>query len=99
MIRISLMACAAAILTGVAPMTHADELYWTLSMGVPGVIDSAPESYPYQTPPVYLAPPPVYVQPPVYYGYGPAYQVNPPPVRYERRDGWRHRDDQEDDDE
>ena len=83
---------ALVLLLGGALFTtaHAEEPYWSLSVGTPGMVANLGNVLP--APPVVYAPPPVvYAPAPVY--YAPAYVAQP---RY----GWRrperwHRDDDE----
>ncbi|MDE2462283.1 MAG: hypothetical protein KGO02_01015 [Alphaproteobacteria bacterium] len=82
MFRTALIACAAVAATAFAPMAQADGVYWSLNVAVPGAVAAVPYGYTYSQAPVYVMPSPTY-------GYGPVYQAGPPPVRYERRDGWR----------
>ena len=83
-IFIALAGSAVALV--IAPAAHADPVYWSLNVGVPGVISSFSNAYP--APPVVYAPPPVvYAPPPVYYAPPPAlppvYFAPPPrPVYY-----------------
>lgn len=70
-----------------APWAHADgDPFWSLAIGVPGMIGQIGNAYP-APPPVYVAPPPVqYVPAPAYYAvqpYGPA-----PRYRDERHRRW-----------
>lgn len=97
------LAGSAALLA--APAAHADRVFWSVSVGVPGVVTSFSNAYPVvQVPPVVYAPPPalppVYFAPPppppppprpVYYGYAPVYApVYGVPLRRWDHDHWRH---------
>lgn len=92
------LAGSAALLT--APAAHADRVFWSVSVGVPGVVTSFSNAYPVvQVPPVVYSPPPVYVAPPppppprpvYYYGYAPVYApVYGVPLRRWDRDHWWH---------
>jgi hypothetical protein len=107
MIRQILIALAGSAALA-APAAHADPVYWSLNVGVPGVVSSFSNAYPappvvYAPPPVVYAPPPalppVYFRPPrpVAYGYapvvvGPGYMER----RWDHREwhrGWRRDDD------
>ena len=83
--------CLSALL--VAPLlvsAHADEPYWSLSVGTPGLAANVGNML---APPVVYAPPP---PPVVYYApaYGPVYAA-PPAYGWRRREHWRHHDDDE----
>ena len=93
MFRPLLLAVASSAALLAAPAAHADRVFWSVNVGVPGVVSSFSNAYPvYQAPPVVYAPPPrlppVYFAPPppppprpVYYGYGQVYtpvSVAPP---------------------
>lgn len=71
------LAGSAALMT--APAAHADRVFWSVNVGVPGVVTSFSNAYPVYAPPpalppVYFAPPPPPPPPrPVYYGYGQVY--------------------------
>lgn len=97
----TLAGCAALAAT---PAAHADRVFWSVNVGVPGVVTTFSNAYPvYQAPPVVYAPPPalppVYFAPPpppppprpVYYGYAPVYApvYGVPARRWEHRH-WRH---------
>lgn len=89
MIRNTLLALAAAAAFA-APAAHAGPVYWSLNVGVPGVVTA----YPY-APPVVVAPPPRVVY---YPGYAPVYGY--PPLwhhdddhRWHRWHRWHHDDD------
>ncbi len=102
MFRHFVLALAGSTALMVAPAAHADRVFWSVNVGVPGVVSTFSNGYPvYQAPPVVYAPPPpmppVYFAPPpppprpVYYGYAPAYApVYGVPVRRWDRDHWRH---------
>ena len=93
MIRKTLLAAAA--LAALAASAHADPLYWSVNVGVPGEVPAwGPAVAP---PPVVVAPPP----PVVYYPrYVPAYGWGYPPPWHRDDDhrGWRrwHHDDDDD---
>ena len=101
MFRQIVFALAGSAALVAAPAAHADRVYWSLNVGVPGVVSTFSNAYPvYQAPPVVYAPPPrlppVYFAPPppprpVYYGYAPVYgPVYGVPLRRWDRDHWRH---------
>ncbi|MGC8508690.1 MAG: glutelin [Thiomonas sp.] len=85
MFRHIVLALAGSAALIAAPAAHADRVYWSVGIGVPGVVTNFSNAYPvYQAPPVVYAPPPVppvYFAPPpppppprpVYYGYGQVY--------------------------
>ncbi len=84
---------AAAFAIALIPAAHADgDPFWSLAIGVPGLIGQIGNAYPV-APPVYAAPPPVqYVPAPTYYAvqpYAPAPQY--PDQRFRRWHG-DHRD-------
>ncbi len=85
---------ALVLLLGGATFTtaHADEPYWSLSVGTPGLVANLGNVLP--APPVVYAPPPVvYAPPPQPVYYAPAY-VAQPGYRWRRPERW-HRDDDE----
>ena len=86
MFRHIVLALAGSAALIAAPAAHADRVFWSVNVGVPGVVTNFSNAYPvYQAPPVVYAPPPpmppVYFAPPpppppprpVYYGYGQVY--------------------------
>lgn len=88
---------ALALLLGGAMFAtaHAEEPYWSLSVGTPGMVANLGNVLP-APPVVYAAPPVVYAPPqPVY--YAPAY-VEPPGYRWHRRHRWHDDDDRWDHD-
>ena len=92
MIRHTLLALAAATALA-APAAHADPVYWSLNVGVPGVYGAWTNAY--VAPPVVVAPPPRVVY---YPGYAPVYGY--PPLwhrdddnRWQRWHRWHHEDD------
>ena len=101
MLRRSFLAMALTV--SMVPVAHADhDPFWSLAIGVPGLVANLGNVYPVAPQPVYVAPPPVqYVPaPPVYIAqpYAPA-----PPYGYYRARPWRgdrhggeHRDGGED---
>lgn len=87
---------ALALLAGAGAAQARSDVYWSVGVGVPGVVvgaSNAPSyssysSYSYYTPPpVYYTPPP----PPVYYTSPPVYYAPPPPVYYTPRPSYHHR--------
>ena len=96
---------AAALACGiVVPAAHADPVYWSLNVGVPGVVTQVGNGYGYgyAPAPVYAVPPAVVYTPPpgvsYYPGYYPGYGYVVAPRRYEGprwhgRRHWRHDDD------
>ena len=94
-----LLATAATLFALASPSAHADPLYWSLNIGVPGVVTELSNAY--APAPVYVAPPPpVYVAPPPV-AYYPGYAVPAPgyyPPGWYRHRGWRRGDDRGDDD-
>ena len=100
MLRRSLLAMALAV--SMVPAAHADhDPFWSLAIGVPGLVANLGNVYPVAPQPVYVAPPPVqYVPaPPVYIAqpYAPVrrYEDRGRPCRGER-DGGDRRDGGED---
>ncbi len=82
---------------GVFTAAHADEPYWSLSVGTPGLVANLGNVLP--APPVVVAPPVVYAPPPQPVYYAPAYVAQPGygwrrPQRWHREDddegGWHH---------
>lgn len=98
MLHRTLLATAAALVALAAAPAHADPLYWSLNIGVPGVVTELSNAY--APAPVYVAPPPpVYVAPPV--TYYPGYAVPGPgvyPPGWYRHRRWRRDDDDRGDD-
>ena len=85
----------AAFALALLPAAHADgDPFWSLAVGVPGLVANLGNVYPVAPQPVYVAPPPVqYAPAPGYYvaqPYAPA-----PPYYSERRRHW-HGDHHED---
>ena len=106
MIRHIALALAGSAALMAAP-AQADQVYWSVNVGIPGVVSTFSNGYPvYQAPPVVYAPPPrlppVYFAPPppprpVVYGYVPGYApVYRVPVRRWDHDHWRHEHDRRD---
>ncbi|WP_313078896.1 hypothetical protein [Pulveribacter sp.] len=87
-----------ALLVGAGTAQARSDVYWSVGVGVPGVVIGAGNAAPvYYTPPapVYYAPPPVVYAPPVYRAPRPVYYAPPvvvsPPVGYYRGHGHGHR--------
>ncbi|OIQ68211.1 hypothetical protein GALL_502000 [mine drainage metagenome] len=78
-----------------APLAQADPLYWSLNVGVPGLVTQF--SNVYAAPPVYVAPPP----PPVAYYPGyvriPAYPGSDRRWQHDDRRRWHERHEGDDD--
>ncbi|MHB9051527.1 MAG: glutelin [Thiomonas delicata] len=75
MLRQTLIGLGSAIALASAPAAHAGDVWWSVSVGVPGVaFDVAP-------PIVYAPPPPMVYAPPIVYAPRPVV-VAPPPVVY-----------------
>jgi hypothetical protein len=71
--------------TAALPLAHADDnSFWSLAIGVPGLIANVGNAYPVAPQPVYVAPPVQYVPAPSYYVAQP-YYVPGPQYRDERR--------------
>lgn len=84
-------ALALAALSFAGAADARDNVTFSVSIGVPGVVVGATNAYPvYSQPrPVYVQPAPVYYQPaPVYYSRPPVYVV-PQPVYFDRPQGWK----------
>ncbi len=78
---------------GVFTAAHADEPYWSLSVGTPGLVANLGNVLP--APPVVYAPPPVvYAPPPQPVYYTPAY-VAQPGYGWRRPEHWHRGDDDE----
>ena len=85
--RWAMAAVTLALLAGAGAAQARSDVYWSVGVGVPGVVVGASNgpSYSYYPPPVYYTPPPpVYYAPPVYRAPAPVYYA-PPPVYYAPR--------------
>ncbi len=77
---------------GVFTAAHADEPYWSLSVGTPGLVANLGNVLP--APPVVVAPPVVYAPPPQPVYYAPGY-VAQPAYGWRGRGRWHREDDDE----
>lgn len=64
---------AACTTLAAAPAAHADRVFWSISVGAPGVVTTFGNARPVYPPPVAYVPPPP--PRPVVYGYAPGYSV------------------------
>ncbi len=79
---------AVALAVVLLPTAQADDNpFWSLAIGVPGVVANLGNVYPVAPQPVYMAPPVQYVPAPSYYMAQPYAPV--PQYQYERPRRWR----------